>query len=94
MSAERLKPLGPPRRHYWLLKRMARATGTDLVRARHAGSLDGPDWAEMVQRCRGCGWAGGCARWLRAEPHREVPPHGCANRARLARLKIDQVMDR
>ena len=59
-----MAPLGDPRRHYWLVKGMAKATGVNLVRAVEQGRLTVEDWAETVQSCRACGWAEGCRDWL------------------------------
>ena len=85
-----MKPLGPAKRHYWLLQDMAKATKIDLVRAFDRGVIDNADWATLVTACRGCDWAGGCQRWLQNGDGAEVPPKPCRNRARLAALKIEQ----
>lgn len=50
--------LGDPRRHYWLLQRMARTAGVDLVAAYDQGRICPQDWAEMVMACRRCRWGG------------------------------------
>ncbi|WGW05118.1 DUF6455 family protein [Tropicibacter oceani] len=86
------RPLGPERRHYWLAKRMAKATGVDLESAMDQGELTQQDWASMVTTCRGCAWTQGCRHWLN-QPHslgNDAPrslPEGCANRAPLANLR-------
>jgi hypothetical protein len=85
-----MAPLGAPRRHYWLVQGMARATGVDLVRAFDEGRLAPADWAETVERCRACGWADGCRKWLAAGATASVPPAPCRNRARFALLRADQ----
>jgi len=85
-----MTPLGDPRRHYWLVQGMARATGVDLVRAFEAGRLDQADWAETVERCRACGWSGGCRAWLAAGRTASVPPRRCCNRARIAMLRVEE----
>lgn len=73
-------PLGPVKTHYWRVLRMARATGTDLVKAEIAPA----DWARMVQCCRGCDWSQGCARWLDSVRDDGRPvPDGCANKRQL-----------
>ncbi|WP_306153831.1 DUF6455 family protein [Roseovarius sp. MMSF_3281] len=83
-------PLGPPRRHYWLVQGMARATGLDLVAAVRDGRLGLHDWADIVHNCRACAWADGCDQWLAGAPHVAAPPRPCRNRAALAALKIEQ----
>ncbi|EPX79808.1 DUF6455 family protein [Salipiger mucosus] len=83
----RITPLGDRTEHYWLVQRMARANGTDLVAAMEAGVLDQEAWAGMVERCRGCAWADGCHRWLdRPGDALRDTPEGCENRARFATL--------
>lgn len=80
--------LGDEVRHYWLVQRMARATGTDLVAATRQGDLDQKTWAGMVQRCRGCDWASECQRWLDCPD--EAPratPETCQNRKMFQRLQ-------
>ena len=82
------QPLGDETEHYWLVQRMAKATGVDLVRATDAGLLSQDDWAGIVTRCRGCQWADGCAHWLGAPVEEErALPNPCLNRKRLAALK-------
>jgi hypothetical protein len=60
-------PLGPEKRHYWLAVTMARKTGADMQRALEDGVISQDDWATLVQRCRGCGWAEGCNHWMTAQ---------------------------
>ncbi|KUF10214.1 DUF6455 family protein [Pseudoponticoccus marisrubri] len=80
--------LGPETDHYWLVQRMAKATGVDLVRAWDAGMLSSEDWAGVVTRCRGCTWTEGCGRWLdAAEGEPRGLPTPCVNRERLQRIK-------
>lgn len=83
-----LAPLGDRTDHYWLISRMAKLTGTDLVKAMDAAQLSQTDWAEMVEDCRGCDWSAGCERWLdrTTEPQQEAPG-SCVNRARFTALK-------
>ncbi|GAA4221009.1 hypothetical protein GGQ68_000329 [Sagittula marina] len=85
--------LGAEIDHYWLVQRMAKATGVDLVRAMDAGVLDHDTWAGIVTRCRGCQWAEGCDHWL-ATPSKDTRalPEPCLNRDRLAGLK-DKLQD-
>ena len=82
------QPLGETKDHYWLVQRMARANGTDLVRAAEDGALSQEDWAAMVHRCRACKWAEGCKRWL-SHPETELreTPEGCVNRHHFAALQ-------
>lgn len=81
-------PLGDEIDHYWLVQRMAKATGVDLVRATEAGLLEQEDWASIVTRCRGCQWAGGCDHWLSlpGDESRSLPDR-CLNRNQLTALK-------
>lgn len=81
-------PMGDPQRHYWLALSMAKAAGADVVQAFAQGRLSQEDWAAAVQRCRGCGWAQGCRRWLDgADWGAQAIPQGCANRDVLEGLK-------
>lgn len=83
-------PLGPLRRHYWLLQRMARVTGADTAGAWAEGRLAAPEWRAMVDRCRACDSPGRCGRWLdlheRENGAAVAPPQGCCNRDCLSRL--------
>lgn len=88
-----MKPLGEQRRHFWLLQRMARKTGVDLVRAFDGAAMSGADWAETVRNCRTCDWTEGCEVWLRGGEAAQVPPKPCRNRARLAVLKVEQEVE-
>ncbi|MGP6089875.1 DUF6455 family protein [Antarctobacter jejuensis] len=83
--------LGDENEHYWLVQRMARATGVDLVKAAETGELTQEGWAGIVHQCRTCQWGEGCQRWL-SEPVDETRPFpdGCINRKRLADLKVTQ----
>lgn len=75
-------PLGPENRHYWLAVTMAQKTGADMQRALEDGVIDHQDWATLVQRCRGCGWADGCNRWLAAQDRGTADvPQACPNAA-------------
>ena len=88
-----MKPLGATRRHYWLSQRMAQATGADPASASRADRLSGAEWADMVQRCRGCDWTEGCVRWLRNGPRATTAPAPCRNRASLAVLRLEAELD-
>ena len=80
--------LGAENEHYWLVQRMAKATGVNLVQAMDDGVLTQKDWAGIVTRCRTCQWTEGCDRWLNAptEDTRDLPDT-CLNSTRLARIK-------
>lgn len=85
----RPKVLGDETEHYWLVQRMARAAGVDLVAATEAGALSQEDWAGIVTRCRSCQWSEGCQSWLSQPVDEERPfPESCINRKRLAALKF------
>lgn len=84
----RVRPMWSLSRHYWLAKRMAKATGVDLAAAMDVAALTQSDWADMVRRCRGCAWREGCERWLDTCEKGERPvPGGCENREKFQRLK-------
>ncbi len=82
-----MQVLGKLMKHVRLIGRMARATQTDLVDASEAGDLSQSDWADMVQTCRTCGWAGSCREWLDTHDKAECAPDTCLNRARFEDLK-------
>jgi hypothetical protein len=63
-------PLGRRKRHYWLALGMAQASGADLQRALEEGRITHGDWADVVTRCRGCGWTEGCDCWMAAQDGR------------------------
>ncbi len=79
--------LGKLMKHVRLIGRMADATQTDLVQAAEQGDLSQEDWADMVQTCRTCGWAGSCRDWLETHDKVDCAPDPCLNRARFAELK-------
>ncbi len=82
-----MKPLGDKLRHYWLAQRMAKQGGLDLARAQGEGLLPQQDWADMVQRCRGCQWTEGCDRWLRALDQGDELSTECVNHDRFTALQ-------
>lgn len=85
-----MKPLGRFKRHFWLAKRMAKATGTDLANAREAGQLRQPEWAAMVTRCRSCSEPERCTRWLAAAEQsgrRAEAPSFCLNGDRFSEVR-------
>jgi len=86
-----MKPLGDRTEHYWLAQRMAQLTQTDLVAAMAQAELSQEDWAEMVERCRGCNLEAGCNRYVAAHERmaliEEVAPESCVNKNRFKRLK-------
>ncbi|MCU4655117.1 DUF6455 family protein [Roseibacterium sp. SDUM158016] len=80
MNDVSVRPLGDEKRHYWLALGMAQAAGADLQRALDEGRITHGDWAEVVQRCRGCSWAEGCDCWLKAqETGAAAVPQACPN---------------
>lgn len=82
-----VKVLGDTRKHLRLVAGMAKATDTDLVGAFEQGRLESEEWAEIVQTCRHCKWAGRCEEWLHDHSHVTCAPGTCLNRTRFTRLK-------
>lgn len=83
-----MKPLGPPRKHFWLMLGMAKATGVELAEAAATGKITQDDFATMVTACRSCSNASGCARLLdRQTPLAETPEY-CVNGDVLANLAV------
>lgn len=82
-----MKVLGKLMTHFRLVGRMAKATDTDLVSAAQSGDLPQEEWAEMVQTCRRCQWAGRCDGWVDSHDHQDHAPGTCLNRERLDVLK-------
>lgn len=83
-----VRPLGAMTEHYWLAKKMAKASGADLVQAFADDRLSSQDWSDIVQRCRGCDWAQQCQCWLgQTEWGDQTVPSVCANSEMLERLK-------
>jgi hypothetical protein len=82
-----MKPLGDERDHYWLALGMSQAVGLDLQAEIEAGRFSQADWAETVQRCRGCDWAGACPGWLEAHPQAAAAPESCVNAGLFGALK-------
>lgn len=78
--------LGKLMEHVRLVGRMAKATDTDLVGAYAAGELSQAEWAEMVQTCRSCAWAGHCGEWLDSNEAVACAPNTCLNRDRFKDL--------
>ncbi|SMX46949.1 hypothetical protein MAA8898_03566 [Maliponia aquimaris] len=86
--------MGDETRHFWLVQRMAKATGVDLVAAMQDGDMTQQDWAGIVTDCRGCQWVEGCTDWLDTPVDDTRPaPESCVNRERLAHLqsKLDEL---
>jgi hypothetical protein len=79
--------LGERMAHLRLVCGMAKATGTDVVRAFDYGDLSSEEWAEMVETCRGCEAADACAHWLADAPHWDEAPGVCLNQKRFAALR-------
>lgn len=87
MTQDAQRPLGDERRHYWLALGMAQRTGADLQAALDGGQITHGDWAEVVQKCRGCTWAEGCACWMAAQERGEADvPQACPNAALFERV--------
>ncbi len=82
-----MKVLGKLMEHVRLVGRMAKATDVDLVQAHQTGDLPQEAWAEMVQSCRRCQWAGRCDGWLDSHDHQDHAPATCLNREKFERLK-------
>lgn len=80
MTQQSVHKLGDERRHYWLAVGMADVSGADLQRALEDGRISHADWADLVQRCRGCTWVEGCDCWLKAQgAGAAVVPRACPN---------------
>lgn len=73
--------------HVRLVSRMAKATRTDLVKARNVGDLSQAEWAAMVQTCRKCDWSAQCPDWLDRHEAAGDAPKQCPNRAKFNSLK-------
>lgn len=82
-----MRILGKLMHHVRLVSGMARATGTDLVAASRNGDLSQEDWAEMVQTCRKCAWAGRCVEWQDSQDGNASAPKPCLNRAKFEAIK-------
>lgn len=84
-----MKPLGDERLHYMLARRMAKAVGADIAAAQEDGRLSETDWADAVNRCRGCDDPVDCVGWL-ADHHdgAETTPGYCRNTALFEALKV------
>ena len=84
-----MAPLGKITDHIWLVRRMARATGSDLSTAMQDGEISNQDWSQMVTNCRGCACAGACSGWLdqhELDGTRGDAPTYCENRVTFDRL--------
>lgn len=79
--------LGDIMEHVRLVERMAKATDTDLVGAFEAGDLSQEEWAEMVQTCRTCDWAGRCEEWLDRHDTARDAPETCLNHLKFRDLQ-------
>ncbi|MDA7423813.1 DUF6455 family protein [Thalassococcus lentus] len=82
-TSEQVRTLGPIRKHFWRVQRMARAVDVNLVSAAKGDLIDDEAWANMITRCRGCQWADGCGRWLKQAAltgHERTAPNQCRNR--------------
>lgn len=83
-------PLGDETRHYWLAVSMTRKTGAAMQRALEESVISHADWAAVVLRCRGCGWADACDRWLSGQRDggAEVPAT-CASAQVFNRVRLE-----
>jgi hypothetical protein len=53
-----------------------------MQRALENGVISHEDWATLVQRCRGCGWAEGCNHWMATQGEGTASvPAACPNAA-------------
>ncbi len=87
MTEAKPRPLGPEKDHYWLAVSMAKVTGADMQTALETGVIDHQDWANLVQRCRGCAWSGGCKTWMsHQDPSGADVPQSCPNATVFARV--------
>lgn len=82
-----MQVLGRMMDHIRLVSRMAKATHTDLVGAFRSGDLPVEEWADIVQTCRHCEWAGRCPGWLDNHPDVNEAPPECLNRTRFSALR-------
>ena len=79
---------GDAARNYWLTQGMARTLGVNLAGAIAGGWLTREDLGIMVVRCRMCGRAEQCTRWLaqNGAGASELPDY-CANKSELEALR-------
>jgi hypothetical protein len=91
-ASDRPRPLGEARTHYWLALGMAQTVGLDLQAEIDAGRFTQADWADTVQRCRGCDWADECPSWMQRQHDGAArAPGECRNAARFnALLDLDE----
>lgn len=85
--------LGQIMTHLRLVLRMGQLTGVDIAAAHQNGHLSQQDWADMVQRCRGCAWARSCSDWLDRRDSVAAVPNTCPNRAQFTALKNRQLQE-
>lgn len=81
-----VRPLGDAREHYWLALGMAQTVGLDLHAEIQAGRFSLAAWADTVQCCRGCDWAGECPSWMAENGDAERAPASCVNSERFNAL--------
>lgn len=83
-----MQPMGDVHYHYWLTLGMAKAVGVSLTQALHDGRITRAQYADIVTRCRGCKWGGGCTEWLsRQSGIADEVPETCANHETFKALK-------
>lgn len=81
--------LGDTARHLRLVLKMGRITRTDLLGAYRSGDLTQRDWAQAVQRCRGCGRAEMCRDWLSDAKIGARVPFACPNLGLFYRIRAE-----
>ena len=75
-----MQPIGDMNFHYWLTLGMAKAVGVNLTNALHEGRISRAQYADIVTRCCGCTWGGGCVDWLAKQTDiADEVPLSCAN---------------
>lgn len=80
-----MRTLGDIKTHFFLFRRMARATGVDI------SGMEDTAWVAAVTRCRSCGCPGICDEKLAAaelaDGRLPAPPAFCENRDLLRSLQ-------
>lgn len=82
-----MQTLGDPRAHFWRVIKMAKANEVDLSTALDEDRINIADWAEMVERCRGCAAVAACDKRLIGSPKLDAAPAYCRNKATFADLR-------
>jgi hypothetical protein len=75
----------------WLIPRVDRPTGLDLVKALRDGVLTPEDYLQTVSGCRSCDDPAACARWIEEQDSAAAAPGlaaaGCRNAALVTELR-------